>query len=95
MFKYRAVEDWSGLPSHGWTIERFVHKEPPVRMPFRGNRSEAEAEATRLNALARQAKGGSGFPRVPVPVSFQIRAPRGAPVSGQAETAIYRDTPPS
>ena len=87
MFTYRAIEDWSSLPSHGWTIERFVYKEPPVRMPFRGSKSEAVAEAARLNALARQARGSSGFPRVPVPISSPIRAPRAAPASRRAETA--------
>jgi hypothetical protein len=84
MFTYRAVEDWSGLPSYGWTIERFVLREPPVRMPFRGNRSEAEAEAARLTQLARQMAANGGFPRVPVPVSESPRPRRSAALPGQA-----------
>lgn len=76
MYTYRAVEDSSGLRSDAWTIERFVLKEPPVRMPFRGTRHAAEAEAARLSELARQVRDSGAFPRVPVPVSSFVRAPR-------------------
>jgi len=74
MFTYRAVEDWSGLPSEGWTIERFMLREPAIRMPFRGTKSTAEAEATRLTELANQLRGNGVFPRVPVPISSPVRA---------------------
>ncbi len=87
MFTYRAVEDWSGLPAEGWTIERFVLREPPVRMPFRGDRRAAEAEAARLNQITRQARVNGDFPRMPVPVSSVVRVRRSANGSGPLKAA--------
>ncbi len=51
-YVYRPIEDWSGCPKASWTVQRLARGHAPVRLPFRGTREEAEAEAAKLNALA-------------------------------------------
>jgi hypothetical protein len=56
MFIYRAVENSIGFRENSWTVERFVLRERPVQLPFRGTKEEAETEAARLNKLAREGR---------------------------------------
>jgi len=50
---YRVSDRWQGGLEAGYTIERISPGEAPVRLPFPGTRAEAQAEADRLNALAK------------------------------------------
>jgi hypothetical protein len=50
---FQVVDRWQGDRDAAYAIERVSPGEKPIRLPFRGTKDEAQAEADRLNAFAR------------------------------------------
>ena len=57
MAKFEAVEVPDAPYARSWTIVEIVPGEKPVPIPFFGRKTEAEAEAHKLNLYGR--RGGS------------------------------------
>ena len=60
MVIYRAVRIPGFVEKRGWTIERVIPGERPVRLPFFGSKRQVEAEMVRLYELARSAPHPEG-----------------------------------
>jgi hypothetical protein len=55
METYHVVPHWHEQYGESFSVERLAPGEKPVLLPFDGSRSEAQAEADRLNVLAQKA----------------------------------------